>query len=99
MKMSLADFYIQLRRGDWNGCAYYYETDSQKGRGGQQPRIRIRFDAVCTMLNPNCMTFKGNGGSLSINGVRGIDCEQVSASCAMLTIHTDKSVPVYIYVR
>jgi hypothetical protein len=97
MKMSFIDFDKQLRRGDWKGHTYFYETDSQKDAKGLT--VRLRLDDVALMFSPNCMTFKGNGGSLSIYGVRSIDCEQASASCAMLTIHTDKSVPVYIYVR
>lgn len=86
MKISFVEFDKRVKR-EWAGRTYYYDSELQREKTGSAPAIRMRFEAVCTMFSPNCVTFRNDAGdSLLFSEVRGVEMEPLTASAIMLTL-------------
>lgn len=90
MKISFVEFNKRVRE-EWAGRKYYYDSEFQYGQTDSAMTMRVRFDSVYTMLNPNCITFRNAAGdSMLLSGVIAIEAEPLTESSVSLRLITQR---------
>jgi len=101
LKISFVEFDKRARE-EWAGRTYCYDSNNQNVAGFDMVTVRVKFDKVCTMMNPNCATFRNKSGDMmSLSRIRYVDVEDSFGTSKQITFEIDHagSGPVSMILR